>query len=140
MKEKCFYLTKKKREKTLLEITKILRKQRGVVFAYIHGTFLTSETMGFRDIDIALYLEKFKGDVFDHEQKIADFLEKNLKYPVDVRILNKAPFYFLNSVFREGHLLFSRDNSLLAELIEKSSRQAIINYNFSLQSLKELIS
>lgn len=137
-----FYLKKKDKENILFEITSPLKKRPEVVFAYCHGTFLAGGKIGFRDIDIALYLKGKinKERVFTKEQKIADILERKVKYPVDVKILNVAPFYFLNNVFRTGKLLFCRDKHLLVEIIEKSNRQAMMNYNFSLQSLKELVS
>ena len=140
MKE-YFYLEKKAKEDILNQITSILKRKTEVVFAYCHGTFLAENKIKFRDIDIALYLkDDFKKETFNYEQEIADLLEKKIKYPVDVKVLNVTPFYFLNNVFRTGKLLFSRNDFLLAELIEDSNRQAMINYNFSLQSFKELVS
>jgi len=140
MKE-YFYLKKKDKEEILAQIRSILQKRPEVVFAYCHGTFLAENKIKFRDIDIALYLkEDFKKETFNYEQKIAELLEKKIKYPVDVKVLNVTPFYFLNNVFRTGKLLFSRNDFLLAELIEDSNHQAMINYNFSLQSFKELVS
>ena len=140
MKE-YFYLEKKVKEDILNQITSILKRKTEVVFAYCHGTFLAENKIKFRDIDIALYLkEDFKKETFNYEQEIAELLEKKIKYPVDVKVLNVTPFYFLNNVFRTGKLLFSRNDFLLAELIEDSNRQAMINYNFSLQSFKELVS
>ena len=140
MKE-YFYLEKKAKEDILNQITSILKRKTEVVFAYCHGTFLAENKIKFRDIDIALYLkEDFKKETFNYGQEIADLLEKKIKYPVDVKVLNVTPFYFLNNVFRTGKLLFSRNDFLLAELIEDSNRQAMINYNFSLQSFKELVS
>lgn len=135
-----FYLEKKAKEDILNQIISILKRKNEIVFAYCHGTFLTKNKIKFRDIDIALYLKgDFKKEPFDYEQEIADILEKKIKYPVDVKILNVTPFYFLNNVFRTGKLLFSRDDHLLVKLIENSNRQAMINYNFSLQSLQELV-
>ena len=140
MKE-YFYLEKKAKEDILNQITSVLKRKTEVVFAYCHGTFLAENKIKFRDIDIALYLkEDFKKETFNYEQKIAELLEKKIKYPVEVKILNVTPFYFLNNVFRTGKLLFSRNDFLLAELIEDSNHQAMINYNFSLQSFKELVS
>jgi len=140
MKE-YFYLEKKAKEDILNQITSILKRKTEVVFAYCHGTFLAENKIKFRDIDIALYLkEDFKKETFNYEQEIAELLEKKIKYPVDVKVLNVTPFYFLNNVFRTGKLLFSRNDFLLAELIEDSNHQAMINYNFSLQSFKELVS
>jgi predicted nucleotidyltransferase len=139
MKE-YFYLSEKAKKNTLRKITSVLKKRAEIVFAYCHGSFLL-KGIKFRDIDIAVYLkEGFKTDIFDYEQKIGDLLERKIKYPVDVKVLNIAPFYFLNNVFRTGKLLFSRDDDLLVKLIESSSIEAIANYDFSLQSLKELIS
>lgn len=140
MKE-YFYLSKKEKENILTQINSLLRKKPEVVFAYCHGTFLAKTKIGFRDIDIGLYLKKIsKKRTFDYEQKIANILEEKVKYSVDIKVLNFAPFYFLNNVFRTGKLLFSRDDLLLSKLIEETSQESMINYNFSLQSLRELVS
>lgn len=136
MKE-YFCLEDREREKILRKITSILRKRKEIIFAFCHGTFLL-EGVSFRDIDIALYLKKSQRDLFEYQQKIAELLEKEIKYPVDVKVLNSAPFYFLNNVFRLGRLLFTRDSLFLSNLIEKTSREAMANYNFSLQSFKDL--
>lgn len=140
MKE-YFYLSKKEKDNILAKINSLLKKEPEIVFVYCHGTFLAKTKIGFRDIDIALYVKRIsKKRVFQYQQKIADILEKELKYPVDIKVLNYAPFYFSNNVFRNGILLFSRDNSLLSDLIEETSRLAMANYNFSNQSLKDLVS
>jgi len=138
MKE-YFYLRKKTKEDILGQIASILKRKKEVVFAYCHGTFLAKNKIRFRDIDIAVCLEGEIKDVFEKELEMADFLEREIRYPIDLKILNGAPFYFLNSVFRNGKLLFSRNDQLLTKLIEESSREAMINYDFSLKSFQELI-
>ncbi len=140
MKE-YFSLKKEEKGEILAGVYSNLKKQPEIVFAFAHGSFLVAEG-NFRDLDVALYLKKALSPQrkFAYEQKVAELLEQHIPYPVDVRVLNRAPFYFLNNVFRFGKLLFCHNTSLLTTLMEQTSVQAMANYYFSKQSLKELVS
>jgi len=130
-----------KREEIIQKIKLAIAKREDIVFAYIFGSFLDAPS--FRDIDIGIYVTGIrKDDVFDYElgvsKEVADYSELPFDI-VDIRILNFAPFNFLNSVFR-GRLLFSRNEQLLSDMVENSSLDALANEYIAYQSLKELIS
>ena len=85
-----------------------LINRREIDFAFIHGSFVTAESFG--DIDVAVYLaEKITGPPVSYEIFLEMELEKSLKYPVDVRILNSAPLSFRYQVIKNGAVLFERD-------------------------------
>ena len=50
-------------------------------------------------------------------------LDHDTGFPIDVRVLNDAPVPFLFHVFREGRLLLSRNDELLADLMERTVRE-----------------
>ena len=92
------------------ELTRLLREREEIIFAYLHGSFLTHD---FRDIDIAVYLKKDEDVLYEVELGVE--LEKILKFPVDVRVLNSAPLTFKFKVIKDGLLLFSRDERIRSD-------------------------
>ena len=83
-----------------------------------------------------------KIEAFDYECKLSQKIASSCSLPFDnfeCRILNDAPSPFLTSVFRDGTLLFSRDDQLLTDMIENTSLDALSNEYISFLSLKELI-
>jgi len=140
MKE-YFDIPIKDREKIIKKIQKVLLKEESIVFAFVYGSFLGA--VSFRDIDIAVYTGNTKQDeIFDKEmefsKKIADSC--NLSFDIfEVKILNFAPNSFLNNIFKNGRLLFTKDDKLLTDMIEDTSIEAVANEHVAKQSLKELI-
>lgn len=105
----------------LEELRAELMREPEVVFAYGYGSFLDSEA--FHDVDVGVYVAT------DEPEKatatalaLAQRLTGRLRFPVDVRILNQAPMSFVFHVLR-GRLIFSRDDDLLAEVIESTIRR-----------------
>ena len=89
-----------------------------VTFAYLYGSLVESEA--FHDVDVGVYLTAVQPDrmtatALDLGQRLSD----RVHLPVDVRILNGAPDSFLFHVLR-GCLLLSRDDALLAEILERT--------------------
>lgn len=137
-----FKLDKQKRESAILNITQSLRRQPEVIFAYLHGSFLDNDNLSFRDIDIAIYLKpeylKNKKSVLDYELSL--LTNTFISYPLDVKVLNVAPFSFQSSVYRKGRLLFSKNYRLLEEELERISLVSVAEYPISIASFKELTS
>jgi hypothetical protein len=98
------------RKEVIGVIKRLLGRRDEIVFAYLHGSFLTGS---FRDVDVALYLRE-RGDVFCELQFEAE-LEEAVRLPVDVRILNSAPLSFRFAVVKNGVLLFSRDEAVRSD-------------------------
>lgn len=145
MKE--FYrFTKQEKEILTQKISQFLEKREEISFAYIFGSFLEPENISFRDIDVAVFLFEpaiKKEKIFDYETELSMELGKFINFSfdkIDIKVFNFAPISFQNNVFSRGNLLFAKNNNLLASLIEKTSQEAVANYDFSMQSFKELIS
>lgn len=139
--EEYFSFTNEKREEIIEKIKEILLIEEDIIFAYLFGSFL--DRLFFRDIDVGVYLRNIeKNKVLETEFYLSEKIAKNCDLSldlIDVKILNFAPNPFLNSVFKYGRLLFSRDDKLLTDMIEESSLEAIANEHISYQSLKDLI-
>lgn len=100
------------REEVFKTLRRVLRKEKPILFAYIHGSFLESD--GFNDIDVAAYVDerRFRDDysLFHYELRLATNLDRALNgFPVDVRLLNRMPPSFRYGVVHQGLLLFSRN-------------------------------
>ncbi len=89
-----------------------------VVFAYLYGSFVESQP--FHDIDVAVYLGDGRAEAVTAKAlALAQRLTDHVGKPVDVRALNLSPVSFVYHLLR-GRLLFSRDDSLLTDLIEST--------------------
>ena len=99
-----------RKKKVIREIVEILRGMPEILFAYVHGSFLKDR---FRDVDVAVYLggNYDKKSILKEELKLEELLEREIEYPVDVRVLNNAPLSFRFNVIKHGELIFSRDEN-----------------------------
>jgi predicted nucleotidyltransferase len=88
-----------------------------IAFAYLFGSFVGEAA--FRDVDVAIWTTAEAPRLLDVE--LATRLSSRIGLPVDVRRVNDAPVPFLFKVLR-GRLLVSRDDRLLADLIERTAR------------------
>ena len=79
--------------------------------AYLYGSFLTRED--FRDIDIALLIDKEIGDGNAHSyaSRAADLIEVAIgyRYECEVRVLNNEPAWFRYEVISTATPLCIRD-------------------------------
>ena len=111
------HIEEDKKHKIIQEIQKVLCEEEGILFVYLHGSFLSEDE--FNDIDVALYMdEKFAEKIkpVDFEISWSLKLEKYLKVPADVKLLNFAPLSFRYHASC-GQLLFSHDESIREEFL-----------------------
>jgi predicted nucleotidyltransferase len=107
------------RRRALHRLTSELAGEPEVVFGCLYGSFL--EGLPFEDVDVGVYLRTSSGGVeATYDLSLADRLSKAIRLPVDVRVLNHASTPFLFHVLR-GHLLFCRDDDLLAGVMERTA-------------------
>lgn len=90
-------------------------------WAWLHGSFLAGR--GFHDVDVGVHLAAAVDARFERALDLALCLDRESRFPVDVQVLNGAPASFLFHVFREGHLLLSRDDTGLANRMEWTVRE-----------------
>ncbi len=115
------------------KIAAILEEQDEIVFAYIFGSFISSEE--YHDIDIAIYINldfnfnNFDSYPFGYQSAITGRLNIALKTDkVDVVILNKADLLIATQIYNSGKLLFDK-NKLLRVKIENAARKEFIDTN-----------
>ena len=93
--------TESLKRKIIEVITSTVNEKENILFVYIFGSFVHSET--FSDIDIAIYV---KGNTdIKKEFALENELESELKIPVDVRIINDAPISFVYNVLNDKILI-----------------------------------
>jgi len=129
-----------KKGKVIHRLAQILLKQRKITFAYLHGSFLSEER--FEDVDIGLYLDEEdlrETEAVNFEIKYSLELEKIIRIPVDVKILNYAPLSFRYQVTC-GYLLFSRDEAKREEFLCRTWSEYFDFQPLSRIYLKELLS
>ena len=102
-------------------ITAALEAEPDVVFAYLHGSFLSGD--GFHDIDVAVRLAAPPDRRLTRALDLAVQLGGETGFPVDVRRLDEASLAFRFHVFRTGRLLLDRDEELLADCMERTMRE-----------------
>ena len=98
-----------------------LEKQSQIVFAYLHGSVLSTDNP--RDIDLAVYLYADEFDQLSREGEInLSFaiplemdLEKLLVQKVDLQVLNLAPLSFRYRVITDGILIVDKDSNLRSD-------------------------
>lgn len=107
-------LSDKQKEELMVKISSFLaRHPAEIVVAYVFGSFFNSKS--FSDIDIGLIMRSEIVQPLNFELTLEIQLEKIVKYPVDVRILNNAPLAFGQNVFRSGRVILDRDPNFRAD-------------------------
>jgi len=107
-------LPNKRKEELIVEISSFLaRHDTKIVVAYVFGTFFNSES--FSDIDVGLIMRSEPDQPLNLELTLETQLERIVKYPVDIRILNNAPIAFSQNVFRTGRVILDRDPNARAD-------------------------
>jgi hypothetical protein len=107
------------RKKIRETLGQLLEKEKGVLFAYLHGTF--DEERSFRDIDVAVYVEESlipKGKALDFEIMTSMKLEEKVKMPVDLRVINYAPLGF-QYYSTAGFLLMCKEDDLRVDFLTR---------------------
>jgi hypothetical protein len=105
------------KQKVIQKLLDLLSKEEMFIFIYLHGSFLSNDE--FNDVDLAVYMDEKtikKINLVEFEISYSVKLEKYLKIPVDVKILNYTPLSFRYHSTR-GFLLFSRDDSIREEFL-----------------------
>ena len=96
-----------------------LQEHPEVLFAFLHGSFLTNEF--FNDVDLALYLRKIPDSLLEYELNMEVILSNVMVgSPVDVRLLNGAPLSFQYNVVKEGIPIIVHDDNERAEFQERT--------------------
>jgi len=107
------------------EIRKILEKEKHIVFAYLFGSSLQKPEYS-SAIDISIFLKNKSKPRYELELSLK--IEKKIKKPVDVIILNDKPLLIISEVLRNGKLIFSRDEKRRVKF-ETANLSNILSFN-----------
>ncbi len=104
-----YCLNEIERSELIDRLTNLLKDDQKIIFAYLHGSFITENV--FSDLDIAVYLKEMsKSELLSYELKLEELLESKLKMAVDLKSLNTASPVFAYMVIKKGiHLIVQND-------------------------------
>lgn len=121
MKQKTYRLSSDRKQQILKRISRLLEEREEIVFAYLFGSF--SDDLPLHDIDVGIFLTgRQEGPAFRYAFDLSHLLSEELRIPVEVTVLNDAPFTFVYHVIR-GTLLLERDEALHAMILEDTVRR-----------------
>lgn len=133
-----YSLNQSTRQRIFDRLASELARTPEIVFAYVYGSALDSELV--HDVDLGLYLDDSqlprRSEILG---ALSDRLSAIIELSVDLRLLNVAPASFLFHVF-QGHLLLSRDEDLLTNLLEEVPRRYLDIAPLLRQATKEAFS
>lgn len=108
----------------------------GAVAAYLFGSFARGED--FSDLDIGILMGCEVSRPLEFELELETGLEKAVRYPVDVRILDSAPLSFQFAVVRDGRLVVDSEPNRRATF-EGNVRKKYFDFSiFRRRYLKEV--
>ena len=130
-------LSRSEKEKVIQIISSHFFQQYDEIFAvYIFGSFISERH--FSDIDIGIITAMDLSKPLDFELKLENRLEKLIRYPVDVRILNLAPISFSQNVFRTGRVIIDKNPNMRADFEGRILKQYFDFSPFQQRYLQEV--
>jgi len=91
----------------------LCRQYEEIIVAYLFGSFVTAGSFG--DIDLGILTDTLPDKPLNFELDLECELEKMIKFPVDVRIINRAPLSFCQNIIRHGKIIIDKDPDFRAE-------------------------
>ncbi len=91
------------------KLQSLFEKNKNIKFAIVFGSVAREDAFRFSDIDLAIYLEDYDGDIYKElslEVEIAKLLRTD---NFDLVILNDAPPALKYEIAVEGKVIFARD-------------------------------
>lgn len=129
--------TKKKKDEIAETIASLLAPHREIHTIYLHGSFLTGDS--FADIDLGLLLEHPPENLMEYEFEIEIEIERQVNFPVDIRVLNMAPASFIQNVIRHGKVILDKKPNKRSDFESYSLRKYFDFTPFRKRYLTEVI-
>jgi predicted nucleotidyltransferase len=118
-----FTLDFEQREGIVQPIVAQLAQHPEILAVVLYGSFLNRER--FRDIDLALLVDERRlppESFLDYELDRLEELSRLSKFPLDIRIVNRAPVLFRYAVTK-GRVLFCREERAWVEFCERTWKE-----------------
>ena len=126
------------KEKLIAEISIYLEKNfKEVMAAYLYGSFV--KDLFFSDIDLGILTKNDNDKTLNFEINLENRLERIFKYPVDVRVLNRAPLSFCQNVIRHRKVILDRKPNLRADFEGQILKQYFDVAYFQRRYLQEVL-
>lgn len=121
MKKEKRLLTPAEKKRIKINLRRELSRNKEIIFAYLHGSFLLPVPCG--DIDIAIYIEEtaLTKKHWEYESQLAMSLDRLMSIPVDVLTLNYAPVT-LRYHATAGEVLLSKIEPVRFTFLEETWR------------------
>ncbi len=122
------------------KIKKALKKEEGLSFAYIFGSFVSKKDK-IRDLDVAVYFNSKVNDTFKKQLSLGSKLDEliNFVLPVDLVILNDAPLHFKYKILKTGEPVVINQFIKMADFKEKVFKNYIDIKPLRERAIKESI-
>jgi uncharacterized protein len=118
-----FTIDLEKRESIVQPIVAQLAQHPEILAVVLYGSFLNRER--FRDIDLALLVDERRlppESFLDYELDRLEELSRLSEFPLDIRIVNRAPVLFRYAV-TQGRVLFCREERAWVEFCERTWKE-----------------
>lgn len=135
-----YRLGPEERERAATRIGEVLAQEDCVLFAYLFGSF--PEGRPFEDVDLGVLVDSARcpsGSFLDAQLRLAAKMEREIRLPVDVVVLNDAPLGLRMAALR-GRLVYSHDENMRLRFVERTALQAMDTAYLRRQSLRDLLS
>jgi len=87
----------------LEQIAALFEAKQNILFAYVFGSFVGKNE--FSDIDIGVFAAEETIEGLDLELKLEEEIRSLVHFPVDVRMINRAPCSFVYRLIKDGRLV-----------------------------------
>jgi predicted nucleotidyltransferase len=126
------------KEKRVAKISLYREKNfKEIAAAYLYGSFVTSAL--FSDFDLGVLTQNDIGKTLNFELDLENQLERIVKYPVDVHVLNGEPLSFCQIVIRHRKVILDRKPNLRADLEGQILKQYFDFAYFQRRYLQEVV-
>ena len=125
MKRKALQIEEAEKSKIVDHLVSVLETTPDILFAFLFGSFLHSSV--FQDIDVGVFLKDYEScepvDLFNFEYDLARKIEKDLMsaYPIEIKVINKAPVSFVFHVI-SGKFLTTIDENFLIDFMVRTAK------------------
>ncbi len=123
-------------------IADICKYYPDISFAIMFGSYV-KDAPNPADIDIAIYIDNYKGlmEEIALKTEIESKLSDNLPLKADVRVINNAPIEILLEIIETGAVAYVRNKKEYSDFLENLSREALdtIQNRISLKEAEEEI-
>ena len=129
------------------ELKALLCVHKEVIFALLYGSLIDPEAERYGDVDLAIYVKPehlrmpefiFESQIEAEATRLLSSRELNL-IPVEVLIINNAPYSFLIRLFRGRYLALKEDEEALTDFIDEVGARSMANSHLRAESLHEVV-